>query len=150
DRTAPQRLDSALLADRSREEDKGRIRRFGLGDPERGETIEAGQGEIRENDVGLESRECRAKARLGVRPVVNAADTAPRELLYCKIGVDADVLDDQHTQAVQLQVARHSCPNTGWSGMGICPAQWRVSPAGPSSGCTCWDYCTGEARYLTE
>jgi hypothetical protein len=53
--------------------------------------------------------QCGSKARLGVRPDVDAADTSASELMNSKIGVDADVFDDQHTQAVQLQVARHSC-----------------------------------------
>ncbi len=46
---------------------------------------------------------------LRVRPDVNTADTSAGELMNREIGVDADVFDDQHTQAVQLQVARHSC-----------------------------------------
>jgi hypothetical protein len=45
---------------------------------------------------------------------VNAADTAPGKLMNRQIGVDADVFDNQHTQAVQLQVARHSCLTIGW------------------------------------
>jgi hypothetical protein len=53
--------------------------------------------------------QCCSKARLGIRPDVDSADASASELMNSKIGVDADVFDDQHTQAVQLQVARLSC-----------------------------------------
>src|SRR5262249_1318551 len=143
-----QRLDGAFLADGSRQEDEGGVRRLGCRDLERGEPLEARQGKVAQDDVRLEARKRRAKARFRVHSRVNAPDTTPSELLDGEIGVDADVLDDQRAQAVRLQVARHSCatpdeatgkPEYRRAASIACRRDFGQYSA---------DYCAGQAKYL--
>jgi hypothetical protein len=83
---------------------------------------------------------------------VNAANATLGELMDREFGVDADVFDDQHTQAVQLQVARHSCLTLGglMRASGDRCLEWgNVSFASPTSGCTHQGYCGQAPEYLS-
>jgi len=107
DGAASQRLDRPLLADRSGEEDEGNIGCHLTGDGERGDSIELGQTEIRENDVGQLC--CQRGAHIGGRDDASrSADIA--SLLQSpdrELGIRSRVLDHENAQRVCALQIRH-------------------------------------------
>jgi len=127
DGAALQCLDRALFADRAGHENERRRGSDLLGDPQRRETIEAGQREIAENDVRRELRDAPAKAALVRGDAANGFETVLREPAGDELRVQRVVLDLQNANA--LRELRRGARAIGHAATSSCGASRRATPS---------------------
>ncbi len=101
DRAASQGLNHPLFANGRREKDEGRVGEFAKGDIERRQSIEAGHGDVRENEVWPELAQRVTEGRFGVHAKVRTAHAAANQPACGQFRFRGSFVGDQYPEALQ-------------------------------------------------
>ncbi len=96
DGSVAQRLDGALFTQRAGDENEWHVRGLTHGDIQGGQPVEAGDREIRQDDVRSEAAQRRPEAALRVDADVHAVDASRAQLPDGEVRVGGVILDDQY------------------------------------------------------
>ncbi len=102
---ALQGLDGAFLAQRARQEDERRVRRDFQHHLERGLTVETGQREIGEDEIGPGVDQRAPQHGLGIHPLPRAGESPGFEVPHGDFRLGRHVFDDNHSYRLHC-----SCP----------------------------------------
>ena len=100
-----QGFDGLFLADRSGDEQEGRVRRLQAGDLQGGQAVELRQLEIGKDDLGLELGQGLAEVAFPFDQPGGEGDPRPPQLAFDQFGVGGGVLQDQHPQRAGVRIA---------------------------------------------
>ena len=106
--TALQGIDGAFFAQRPRQEDERSVGRELVRNLERRDAVEAGQREIREDDVGPEFTQHAAQSRFGVHPLPRAGETTGFELTDRDFRFHRHVFDENQSDRLHSNSSRSS------------------------------------------